>query len=438
MAVERRLAAVLASDVVGFSRLMGRDEEGTLTRIKSLFDDVIRPKIAEHRGRLVKTIGDGALAEFASVFNAFRCALDIQEMTARRNEGFAPDAWVTLRIGLNIGDIIFDENDVFGDGVNIAARLERLAKPGGVCVSQRAWEDLRKLPVRFTDLGEQRLRNIAEPVRAFGYMPPEPGAEAGAAGAAGAGPLALARRHWRKCAALGVLALAGGAAVAAGALRAPPAPTPLAAVSAAADRAPCSWLRAQAGGDDPAAVRLSGAALEPADKLSQTLSASARRAGARVDRVEAASVAPLNAAQCAWLAPLKAYRFAGTPRFTVAARPETRGRTRLQLTFDAQALGPQGAVYGIEPSGAVERIVGAAELPGLRAPTVLRGADGAYTLNVDTDHAGWNGLVLMRSDAPVPAGLIEGAGRSPEDRARFDALARAGGWRFDMAWFRAG
>uniref|UniRef100_UPI0025ECBF3A adenylate/guanylate cyclase domain-containing protein n=1 Tax=Phenylobacterium sp. TaxID=1871053 RepID=UPI0025ECBF3A len=173
MRVERRLAAIMAADVVGYSRLMGRDEEGTVRQIKSLIQTVIRPIVTEHRGRVVKTLGDGFLGEFASVVEAFECARKLQRAAAKRNTGVAGDKQIILRIGINVGDIIIDDNDVFGDGVIIAARLEGVAEPGGICVSARAWEDLRKLKVQFSDMGELKLKNI-EPVRAFAYVPPPP------------------------------------------------------------------------------------------------------------------------------------------------------------------------------------------------------------------------------------------------------------------------
>ena len=171
--VERRLAAILAADVVGYSRMMSQDETGTLRRVKALFAELIRPKIAEHGGRIVKTMGDGVLADFRSAFDAFQSAVDIQEGVSARNQ--QDQVWqpLKMRIGINIGDIIFDQDDVFGDGVNIAARLEGLAKPGGICVSARAWEDLRKLQLGFEDLGEQQLKNIAQPVRVYSLVPLE-------------------------------------------------------------------------------------------------------------------------------------------------------------------------------------------------------------------------------------------------------------------------
>jgi class 3 adenylate cyclase len=139
--VERRLAAILAADVVGYSRLMGADEEGTLATLKGLRKSLIDPKIAEHRGRIVKTTGDGALVEFASAVDAVRCAAEIQRGMSERNVAIPPDRRIEFRMGINVGDVVVDGDDIFGDGVNVAARLEGLSEPGGICVSGRVQED---------------------------------------------------------------------------------------------------------------------------------------------------------------------------------------------------------------------------------------------------------------------------------------------------------
>jgi TolB-like protein/class 3 adenylate cyclase/tetratricopeptide (TPR) repeat protein len=164
----RRLAAILAADVAGYSRLIGADEEGTLSRLKVLRAEVIDPKIAEYHGRIVKTTGDGLLVEFASVVDALRCAAEIQAAAAESNGPLPAYKRIDLRIGINMGDIVVEDGDIFGDGVNVAARLEGLAEPGGICVSARVREDAAgKLDLAFRDLGEQRLKNIERPVRAF-------------------------------------------------------------------------------------------------------------------------------------------------------------------------------------------------------------------------------------------------------------------------------
>ena len=167
--VERRLAAILAADVAGYSRLMGLDEEGTLAALKAHRHDVIDPKIDEHRGRIVKTTGDGVLVEFASAVDAVRCALEIQRVMAERNAAVADDRRIEFRIGINIGDIIIDEGDIYGDGVNIAARIEPLAETGAVCLSEDAYRQVQgKLTLDVIDMGERELKNIAQRVRVYG------------------------------------------------------------------------------------------------------------------------------------------------------------------------------------------------------------------------------------------------------------------------------
>jgi TolB-like protein len=171
--VERRLTAILAADVAGYSRLTGIDEEGTHVRLREHLRTVVDPSVAAHRGRIVKTTGDGMLAEFGSVVDAVRCALHVQGGMAERNEGLPPEERIEFRIGINLGDIILDGGDIFGDGVNVAARLEGLAEPGGICVSDDAQRQLRgKLEVMLEDAGEQRLKNIAWPVRVYRVRPP--------------------------------------------------------------------------------------------------------------------------------------------------------------------------------------------------------------------------------------------------------------------------
>ena len=166
--VERRLTAILAADVVGYSRLMGVDEEGTLAALKMLRREVADPKIKEHRGRIVHTTGDGLLGEFASVVDAVRCAVEVQREMAARNADVPAERRIDFRIGVNLGDIIIDENDIFGDGVNVAARLEALAEPGGICVSRVVRDQVRdKLAISFEDMGEQQVKNIARPVRVY-------------------------------------------------------------------------------------------------------------------------------------------------------------------------------------------------------------------------------------------------------------------------------
>jgi class 3 adenylate cyclase len=172
MSQTRRLAAILAADVAGYSRLIGSDEAGTLGRLRTTRAELIDPTIAKHHGRLVKTTGDGLLVEFSSVVDALRSASEIQAGMAERNATVPPDERIEFRMGLNVGDIVVEDGDIFGDGVNIAARLEGLAEPGGICVSARVQEDAAgRLDLPFEDLGEQTVKNIARPVRVFALHP---------------------------------------------------------------------------------------------------------------------------------------------------------------------------------------------------------------------------------------------------------------------------
>jgi len=179
--VERRLAAILAADVAGYSRLIEADEEGTLGRLKGLRAEIIDPKIAGHRGRIVKTTGDGLLAEFASVVDALRCASEVQRALAEANAALPSEHRLEFRVGIHQGDIVAEDGDIFGDGVNVAARLEGLTEPGSICVSSRVQEDAAgRLDLAFEDLGEQQLKNISRPVRAYRVRPTGEGSTPGA------------------------------------------------------------------------------------------------------------------------------------------------------------------------------------------------------------------------------------------------------------------
>jgi adenylate cyclase len=171
-ATTRRLAAILAADVAGYSRLVGADEEGTHERLKAHLIEVVDPKIREHRGRIVKTTGDGVLAEFASIVDAVRCAGEIQRAMADRDRDLAEERRLRFRIGVNLGDVIVDGGDTYGDGVNIAVRLEGLTAPGGICVSGTVRDRVGDgLPYTFEDMGEQSVKNIARPVRVYALRP---------------------------------------------------------------------------------------------------------------------------------------------------------------------------------------------------------------------------------------------------------------------------
>lgn len=184
--VERRLAAILAADMVGYSRLMEADETGTLARLKTHRVELIDPAIAKNKGRIIKTAGDGMLVEFHSVTEAVQCAVEVQRRMARRNADVPASRWIQFRIGINLGDVILEDDDIFGDGVNVAARLQAMAEPGGICVSAAVRDQVGdRLDVTFEDLGEQAVKNIARPIRAFAIvLDQEPSAFDNASGAA--------------------------------------------------------------------------------------------------------------------------------------------------------------------------------------------------------------------------------------------------------------
>src|SRR5215471_9625128 len=214
-AAARRLAAILAADVVGYSRLMGAEEERTHERLKTHRRQVVDPKIREHHGRIVKTTGDGMLAEFPSVVDAVRCAVELQRAMIDRNTDIAEDERIAFRVGVNLGDVIAEGGDIYGDGVNVAARLEALAEPGGICISGTVWDHIRdKLAYPFEDRGEQSVKNIARPVRVFGL-------DAAAVGSLPLAPAVPQISSWRSARstkrlplAAGIIAFVGIAAIA--------------------------------------------------------------------------------------------------------------------------------------------------------------------------------------------------------------------------------
>ena len=204
MSQTRRLAAILAADVAGYSRLMGVDEEGTHERLKAHLGQLVDPKIREHRGHIVKNTGDGMLAEFPSVVDAVRCAAEVQRGMIDREPEVSDERRIRFRIGINLGDVIADGGDIFGDGVNVAARVEALAEPGGICVSRVVRDQIRdKLPYPFEDRGEQSVKNIARPVRVYALRP-EAVADLPVAGV----PIAVPRHRRSAVAAIGAAATA--------------------------------------------------------------------------------------------------------------------------------------------------------------------------------------------------------------------------------------
>ena len=222
MASVRRLTAILTADVAGYSRLMGLDEEGTHQRLRAHFQELVNPKIGEHRGRAVKNTGDRLLAEFPNVIDAVRCAVEVQRGMADRNTETLEDQRITFRMDINLGDVIAEPDDIYGDGVNVAARLEALAEPGGICISRVVRDQIRdKLPYPFEDKVEQSVKNIARSVRVFA-LPPEAVAELPATNVSGLAPRRQRIAHAAMATALLIAAIAWWVWPATNSSRSPP------------------------------------------------------------------------------------------------------------------------------------------------------------------------------------------------------------------------
>ena len=207
----RRLAAILAADVAGYARLMSEDEEGTLAGLRAWRHQVADPRIRQHHGRIIKSTGDGFLVEFQSIVDAVRCAVEMQREMAERNADISAERRIEFRIGVNLGDIVAEDHDIFGDGVNIAARLEALADPGGICISRVVRDQIRdKLPYAFDDRGEHEVKNIARPVRVYS-MSPAAIAAAERADTPPGGAVAVAKHRRIAVAIVGVLIAAAAA-----------------------------------------------------------------------------------------------------------------------------------------------------------------------------------------------------------------------------------
>lgn len=420
--VERRLAAILAADVVGYSRLMSSDEDGTLRRVKALFGDTVRPKIVEYRGRLVKTNGDGFLAEFGSVFDALNCAVDVQAGVSKDQE--TPHTPLQMRMGINIGEIIFDEGDVFGDGVNIAARLEALAQPGAICVSQRAWDDLRKLDYQFDDLGDQKLKNMPHPVRVYSLAPRTLGRSSGRRPKMPRlGPRAMG-------AVLIIVAVVGALVVWLSR------EDPIQKIERHLATIPCSWVRVaeNAAQDGHYQVKLVGVSLTPPSVLQSDLDNWAKDQSINLTRL-VVDTAPMEPSQCLWLESIKQFKYEGLPRISLGAvhpyqfdkRSHHEG-TVSHLYISLGSLRKYFVLYGIEPSGKAS-VVGDEKI--LRSSEHVKLQDGGAELLVMSDHQGGSGLILIDSNLPIPSDMLT----TPHSAAAVEAEADKGQWKSELVWY---
>ncbi|MGP1351822.1 MAG: adenylate/guanylate cyclase domain-containing protein [Parasphingopyxis sp.] len=428
--MQRRLAAIIVADVVGYSRLTTLDEEGTIGRINKRMDEIVRPEIEKAGGRFVKHTGDGFIAEFPSVAAAFKCASTIQEQFDVRNaenrkEGVREP--LLIRIGLDIGDIITRDGDVFGNGVNIAARLEGLAAPGGICVSQRARDHLTQFEMQFRDLGEQKLKNIAEPVRAFQVTRESPGI------------LYLISHNtlYRRIAIwVAVLAVAGIATI--GYLLWYPrgVSDPEEFLTARLGELQCSWLRINEFSESEAGVELAivGASVTPGSSVERALRQYAQANGVPISRISVSGIAPMESTQCELIEGLRRYQHTGIRR--LEADETTVGTDtdiRFTLVFDPDELHEYAHIYSIDPDGSMilaenrEQLVERAE----------RLADGRYAVDYLSDHIGWGGIMLMESDGPIDNELVLSLADSQERIPAFEESAQQDNWRFELLWLNS-
>jgi class 3 adenylate cyclase len=427
---ERRLAAIVAADVVGFSRMMGRNEDETLRLIKWVTTDVIEPAARDEGGRLVKTTGDGFLLDFPTVAQAFRFALNVQEQLAAREAPHAKDHRLSMRIGINIGDIIFENDDIFGDGVNIATRIEGLSEPGGVAVSSRAHDDLRRLGFAFTSIGRKKLKNIDHRIEIFLFRNEHH------------------RRGWRNRLRYSryyapTLKLAAGAALVAITALAilsynawTKSRDPRAIMTKVVDGEPCSWLRLSsvAAAEDGATVSGTVAGVSgsnPAilrDHIEKALRA-ANVARANIDVVhELRTLAP---EQCPVIENIARHRYRG------ATRPYMFGSWGRNMLSSAPSRS-QALAFVWQPDETYKRyayviaVRSDGKLAALFGVDVRKPHKGDFESAVNVGQNGLYGVVLMESDQPEA--LSEVADKLTLPGADFDLLAQRDGWRFDTIW----
>ncbi|WP_298017911.1 adenylate/guanylate cyclase domain-containing protein [uncultured Parasphingopyxis sp.] len=429
--MERRLAAIIVADICGYSRLTTIDEEGVVRRFNERVDTIIRPAIEKNGGRFVKHTGDGFIGEFQSVSAAFRCASEIQEAFVERNQQAAQAGrgpLLELRIGLDIGDIIMRDGDVFGNGVNIAARLEALASPNGICVSQRAREQLNQFEVSFVDLGDQKLKNIAGSVRAYQVQQGD---------APGLMYMLRHRRVYRRAAVIGLLILGAiGIVIAYWIMNPGGVRDREAFLAEQLTEVNCSWLTISEFSDGEEGVQLSvsGASVAPGGSVRNTLLREAEQAGVPVERINVRGIVPMAPSQCQLMEGLQRYRYTGITR--LEASETTIGGdegVRFRLVFDPEELAQYTHIYSIDPSG--EMIM--AEDRASMVDRAYERDDGRLEVDYMSDHVGWGGIILMESDAPIDDDIVLSLVGSERQVPAFDEAAERDNWRFELVWLNS-
>lgn len=434
----RKLMAIIVADICGYSRLASIDEEGTIRRVDEMLDTVIKPAIERDEGRFVKDTGDGFIGEFASVSAAFRCALAIQKAFAERNAELPEDEHLWLRIGLDIGDIIIRKDDVRGNGVIIAARLEAMARPGGICLSHRARESLGQFEVEFEDIGKVKLKNIP-PVRAYRVGGTELDSSEDAAPPTPSSDGDEETRGWFSRPKM----LAGGAVLGTIAVMtlvawqpviSPPEPRPFFEQGLAELR--CSWLNIGrfVERQDGVQFELEGAALLPEESLINEVSGWGETAGIAVTRVNASNVMEIEREQCPLIDNLRHYRNRELKRLSSEeAPPNSRALRVFEISYDPEELAEFVHIYSIDPDGTMQFAQARQEL----LDNSWERENGMSAARYEACHVGWGGLLLMESDAPIDRDtfmeLVEGEENSPA----FSEQAERDNWRFELLWINS-
>ncbi len=427
----RRLAAIVVADIVGYSRLTTIDEEGTVLRFGKLMDSVIKPAIDENQGRFVKHTGDGFIAEFSSAAAAFRGSMQIQMAFAEVNhdatESGSADEPLLLRMGIDIGDIIITEDDVFGNGVNIAARLETLAEAGGICVSQRARDHLAQFKVNFVDLGEQHLKNIAEPVRVFQVTKE-----------------AVSFRYlWRRKRIYKRVAIWSAAAAVM--------LTVLICVYLFYPRGvsnteqfferrvaelQCSWLTLAefSEGEGGAEVSISGASVTPGSSVEAALRRDATEADVAVSQINVRQIVPMEASQCQLIEALRRHRHTGISRLEADEVGIGQGTgARFTVVFDPDTLGQYANIYSIDPDGSIILVE---SRDAMMSRAVVR-PDGREAVDYMSGHIGWGGILLMEADAPIDNDLVLSLADRTGQMGDIEEIAERNDWRFELVWLNS-
>lgn len=424
---DRKLAAILALDVVGFSAMMNQDEVGTLRRVQSLQKKIVEPCVREHRGHVFKLIGDGALSHFQSAHDALASAIEILGQLSNS------DLDIKVRLGLHVGDVIFEDGDVFGDGVNIAARLEGVAKPNSIALSERAWSDVNKAFSGFDDLGLVPLKNIKVPLRVFGYTPNERDR--------------VRKRRFK----LAKIAKLMGTLVALLTLAGLGAyywryivNSPEAIVKRGIDNYTCSWLTAKqvASGNGVSRIEIKGGLGGDKALLRRNLMMDLARRWREPVELTTEEVNNLPSSLCKFTERFKPYRYDGPPRISLAKVERTipgmsfdldgkAGHT-LYIRVYTKTFRPTATLFAIWPTGEVFKFGKINALSDWELSGYNSEIDGAKQLAIATPVLGSAAFLVIDSAKPIPISVLKDGRLDVDSLDKLDAVAKEGDWRIEM------